>query len=168
MHWKFYSPPQCCTMQHVSSWFRLQDNFIKQNKELSSRQSRNPTMLVVIKWQMWYRYTHRYPVTARSCSVPRTQGIRNTDKRILLPTLTACLAPGGIWFCRARARWRLKEKRHLKHRLSQGERNLISSPTSLVLFHSGFRFWTTVVCAYSLMEITLSHFKKDETLALVG
>lgn len=55
------------------------------------------------------------------------------------PSLCLSGSVGGIWVCRARAERRQKGKRHLKHMLSEGEWNLISSPEKkkLVLFHSG-------------------------------
>lgn len=46
----FYSPPQPCTIQHVSPRFKLQLHFIELKKGVLSLQSSGHTMRVVIKW----------------------------------------------------------------------------------------------------------------------
>lgn len=147
---------QHCTIQHVSPCFKLQLHFIELHKGELSLQSWGHTMRVAIKWQR--RAQRRAQTLANSVQLQNTRHQKHrrcVGHSVRAGTPCVCLKTGGIWLCRARAKWRPKEKRHLEHRLSEGEWNLISSPANLVLFHSGSRLQkkdpclpvTTAACA---------------------
>lgn len=125
---------QCCTIQHASPCFKV--NFIELNKGVLSGQSSGHTKRVVIKMKQTQRKAQTLVnnTQLQSRKIPQT-----LTRRYYIPANTHYVCPaalGGIWLCRARAKWRLKGKRHLKHGLLGGEWNLISSPANLVLFHS--------------------------------
>lgn len=127
---------QPCTIQQVSPCFRLQLHFIELNKGVLSLQSSSHAMRVAIKWQK--RAPRQAETLANSVQLQNTRHQEHRQlagRCVRASTLCVCLKVGGIWICRARAKRRLKGRRHLERRLSEGEWNLISSPANLVLFH---------------------------------
>lgn len=127
---------QPCTIQQVSPCFKLQLHFIEPNEGVLSLQSSGHTMRVAIKWQ---KQAQRQAETlAKSMQLQNTRHQKHRHRAghcVPASTHCVCFRVGGIRIYRARAKRGLKERRHLKRRLSEGEWNLISSPANFVLFH---------------------------------
>lgn len=141
---------QRCTIQHVSPCLEL--HYIALNKGVLSLQSGGHTMRVAIKWQRRAQRQPQTPANSLQLQNTRHQKTQTRGHCVWASTHCICLKVEDTWLCRARAKWRPREKRHLEHRLSDGEWNLISSPVNLVLFHSGSRRRTHDSCLCQLMH----------------
>lgn len=109
----------CYTTQLVSPCFKLQPSFIVLNKGVLSLRSRGRGHACGDKM------AELGTEAGADCSRQhKASGGTQTSSS----AHSVCITLGGIWLCRARAKWRLKEKRHLKRGLSEQrmEFNLIS------------------------------------------